>query len=92
VESQKKRRAAPEDLRRHAIRNLEQADALLFGWVIYEMMEATWRPPAQLHDPVLCFVTASSQDSRASTCPAVLFDRGNGLMSGTVAMQYEPRK
>jgi dihydrofolate reductase len=35
-----------EDLHRHAIRNLEQADALLFGRVIYEMMEAAFRPPA----------------------------------------------
>jgi len=38
---------ADEDLHRHAIDNLEQADALLFGRVIYEMMEAAWRPPAQ---------------------------------------------
>jgi dihydrofolate reductase len=37
---------ADEDLHRHAIENLEQADALLFGRVIYEMMEAAWRPPA----------------------------------------------
>ena len=36
-----------EDLHRHAVENLEQADALLFGRVIYEMMEAAWRPPAQ---------------------------------------------
>jgi dihydrofolate reductase len=35
-----------EDLHRHAIENLERADALLFGRVIYEMMEAAWRPPA----------------------------------------------
>ncbi len=35
-----------EDLHRHAVENLEQADALLFGRVIYEMMEAAWRPPA----------------------------------------------
>ena len=28
------------------VANLEQADALLFGRVTYEMMEATWRPPA----------------------------------------------
>jgi len=35
-----------EDLHRHAIENLDQADALLFGRVIYEMMEAAWRPPA----------------------------------------------
>ncbi len=36
---------ADEDLHRHAIENLEQADALLFGRVTYEMMEAAWRPP-----------------------------------------------
>src|SRR5690242_12566422 len=35
-----------EDLHRHAIENLTQADALLFGRVTYEMMEAAWRPPA----------------------------------------------
>jgi dihydrofolate reductase len=38
---------ADEELHRHAIENLEQADALLFGRVIYEMMEAAWRQPAQ---------------------------------------------
>src|SRR3974390_2155741 len=37
-----------EDLFRHAAENLNQADALLFGRVIYEMMEAAWRPPAQM--------------------------------------------
>src|SRR5262245_21101587 len=35
-----------EDLHRHAVENLAQADALLFGRVIYGMMEAAWRPPA----------------------------------------------
>jgi dihydrofolate reductase len=38
---------ADEDLHRHAAENLERADALLFGRVIYEMMEAAWRPSAQ---------------------------------------------
>jgi dihydrofolate reductase len=33
-----------EDLHRHAVENLDQADALLFGRVTYEMMEAAWRP------------------------------------------------
>jgi dihydrofolate reductase len=37
-----------EDLFRHAAENLDQADALLFGRVTYEMMEAAWRPPAQM--------------------------------------------
>jgi dihydrofolate reductase len=36
-----------EDLHRHAIENLNQADALLFGRVTYEMMEAAFRPPAR---------------------------------------------
>src|ERR671919_3067770 len=36
-----------EELHRHAVENLDQADALLFGRVTYEMMEAAWRPPAQ---------------------------------------------
>src|SRR5438093_11861676 len=42
-------RAIPtdEDLHRHAAENLAQADALLFGRVTYEMMEAAWRPPAR---------------------------------------------
>ncbi len=35
-----------QDLHRHAAENLNQADALLFGRVTYEMMEAAWRPPA----------------------------------------------
>jgi dihydrofolate reductase len=37
---------ADDELHRHAIENFERADALLFGRVIYEMMEAAWRPPA----------------------------------------------
>ena len=39
--------SADEDLHRHAAENLAQADALLFGRVTYEMMEAAWRPPAR---------------------------------------------
>ena len=38
---------ADEDLHRHAVENLVQADALLFGRVTYEMMEAGWRSPAR---------------------------------------------
>ena len=33
-----------EDLHRHAVENLNRADALLFGRVTYEMMEAAFRP------------------------------------------------
>jgi dihydrofolate reductase len=38
---------ADEDLHRHAVENIAQADALFFGRVTYEMMEAAWRPVAQ---------------------------------------------
>jgi dihydrofolate reductase len=34
-----------EDLHRHAVDNLNRADALLFGRVTYEMMEAAFRSP-----------------------------------------------
>jgi len=38
---------ADEELHRHAVQNLAQADALLFGRVTYEMMEAAFRPSVQ---------------------------------------------
>jgi len=34
-----------EDLHRHAVENLNRADALLFGLVTYEMMESAFRSP-----------------------------------------------
>ena len=37
-----------EETHRHATQTLEQADALLFGRVTYEMMESAWRPPGQM--------------------------------------------
>jgi dihydrofolate reductase len=36
-----------EDLHRHATENLGRSDALLFGRVTYEMMEAAFRPTAR---------------------------------------------
>jgi dihydrofolate reductase len=38
---------ADEQLHQHAVENLDRADALLFGRVTYQMMEAAWRPPAR---------------------------------------------
>jgi hypothetical protein len=38
--------APSEELHRHHAANLGRADALLFGRVTYEMMEAAWRQPA----------------------------------------------
>ena len=37
---------ADEELHRHAVEILERADALLFGRVIYQMMEEAWRGSA----------------------------------------------
>ncbi len=42
--------SADEAVHRHAIENLDRADALLFGRVTYEMMEAAWRPPRKTPD------------------------------------------
>jgi dihydrofolate reductase len=36
-----------EELHRHAVENLAQADALLFGRVTYQMMEEAFRPSAR---------------------------------------------
>jgi dihydrofolate reductase len=36
---------ADEALHRHAMENIAGADALLFGRVIYQMMESAWRQP-----------------------------------------------
>ena len=36
-----------EELHRYWAAQLERADALLFGRVTYEMMEAAWRPSAR---------------------------------------------
>jgi dihydrofolate reductase len=38
---------ADEELHLHAVENIGHADALLFGRVTYEMMEAAWRLPAR---------------------------------------------
>src|SRR5687768_8596006 len=38
---------ADEELHRHHAENLARADALLFGRVTYEMMEAAWKPSAR---------------------------------------------
>lgn len=35
---------ASEEIHRHAVENIAQADALLFGKVTYELMESAWRP------------------------------------------------
>lgn len=36
---------ADEELHRHAMNSIQEADALVFGRVTYRMMEEAWRPP-----------------------------------------------
>lgn len=37
---------ADEDIHRHAVENIDWADALLLGRITYDMMEVGWRTPA----------------------------------------------
>ena len=63
-----------ENLHRHAAQNLARADALLFGRVTYEMMEAAWRPPARALDSVQetsTEVSEARQDLLAEQCQVV---------------------
>jgi hypothetical protein len=64
---------ADEDLHRHAVENIAQADALLFGRVTYEMMEAAFRlstgvmpewmePFARTIDAAKKYVVSSTRD------------------------------
>jgi dihydrofolate reductase len=42
---------ADADLHRNAVDNINKADALLFGRVIYQMMEEAWKPSAAAGRP-----------------------------------------
>src|SRR5260370_33731037 len=83
---------ADEDLHRHAVENLDQADALLFGRVTYEMMEAAFRPPARTGarpdwmeafartiDAAKKYVVASTLDRGAWNAELVRRDRGKAV-------------
>jgi len=61
--------SADEDLHRHAVENLNQADALLFGRVTYEMMEAAFRPPSQ--EPFARTIAAAKKYVVSSTLDRV---------------------
>src|SRR5262249_60163540 len=62
-----------EDLHGHAVENLNQADALLFGRVTYEMMEAAFRPSAQTTarpawmEPFARTIDSAKKDVESST-------------------------
>src|SRR2546426_1064137 len=76
---------ADEDLNRHAAGNIDQADALLFCRVTYEMMEEAWRQPRLVgHGPT--WSAGLSKHVALKLVSRLEFG------SGAVAMRYEPRQ
>ncbi len=83
---------ADEELHRHAMANIAQADALLFGRVTYEMMQAAWRlttrtsvmpewtePFAQMIDAAKKYVVSSTLDRVDWNAELVRGDLGNAV-------------
>ena len=91
-----------EDLHRHAAENLAQADALLFGRVTYEMMEAAWRPPARSGErpdwmePFARTIDAAKKYVVSSTLDRVDWNaelvRGDDLEKAVQQLKREPGK
>jgi dihydrofolate reductase len=90
-------------LHRYAVENLNQADALLFGRVTYEMMESAWRPPApagarpdwmetfaQTIDAAKKYVVSSTLEQVESKHVDLKLVSRLEFGSGAVAMRYEP--
>ena len=80
---------ADEDVHRHAVENLERADALLFGRVTYEMMETAWRraegmpdwtkPFARTIDAARKYVVSSTLDQVDWNAELVRGDLGTAV-------------
>jgi dihydrofolate reductase len=89
-------------LHRHAAENLAQADALLFGRVTYEMMEAAWRPPARTGErpdwmePFARTIDAAKKYVVSSTLDRVDWNaelvRGDDLGKAVQQLKREPGK
>ena len=75
---------ADEELHRHAVENLDRADALLFGRVTYQMMEAAFRPPpaepfARTIDAAKKYVVSRTLDRVDWNAELVRGDLGNAV-------------
>jgi dihydrofolate reductase len=87
---------ADQDLHRHATQIIAQADALLFGRVTYEMMEAGWRGPAALAampewtHPFARTIDAAKKYVVSSTLPHV--DWNAELVRGDLAQAVQQLK
>ena len=92
---------ADDDLHRHAIENLNWADALLFGRVTYQMMEEAWRPPPgtgarpEWMEPFARTIDAARKYVVSSTLPRVDWNaellRGD-LKQAVQRLKEEPGK
>ncbi len=90
---------ADEELHRRAAETLDRADALLFGRVTYEMMEAAFRPPAGAEpdgtDPFARTIDAAKKYVVSSTLDRVDWNaelvRGD-LPSAVRRLKEEPGK
>ena len=84
---------ADEELHRRAAETLDRADALLFGRVTYEMMEAAFRSPAGASDPMDPFartIDAARKYVVSSTLERV--DWNAELLRGDLASAVEQLK
>src|SRR5437763_13941904 len=92
---------ADQDIHRHAVENIARADALLFGRVTYEMMEAAWRLSTRTvampdwTEPFARTIDAAKKYVVSSTLDRV--DWKAGLMGGDVGqggqqIKQEPGK
>src|SRR5215472_6726520 len=91
---------ADQDLHRHAAENIARADALLFGRVTYEMMEAAWRPPTQpgvrpdWMEPFACTIDAAKKYVVSRTLERVDWNaelvRGDDLEQAVAQLKHEP--
>jgi len=67
--------ASDEELHRHAVANLQKADALLFGRVIYQMMEVAFRPPGMGDLPDWMLPFARTMDAARKYVVSSTLDR-----------------
>jgi dihydrofolate reductase len=87
---------ADEELHRHAVENLDRADALLFGRVTYQMMEAAFRPSATTEarpdwtDPFARTIDAKKKYVVSSTLETV--DWNAELLRGDLAKTVQQLK
>ena len=84
-----------EDLHRNATESLNRADALLFGRVTYQMMEAAWRGPAAEARPAWMEPFAQTIDAARKYVVSSTLDRVDWnaeLVRGDLAQAVERLK